>query len=52
MSVTRTDISGSLTAMGLRPGDRVMVHSSLSSMGHVEGCAATVVQAFLDVARA
>ena len=35
--------------MGFEPGDRVMVHSSLSSMGHVEGGAGTVVQAFLDV---
>ena len=35
--------------MGLEAGDRVMVHSSLSSMGHVEGGAAMVVQAFLDV---
>ena len=49
MSVTRTDIATSLRAMGLEAGDRVMVHSSLSSMGHVEGGAATVVQAFLDV---
>ncbi len=49
MNVTRTDITTSLSAMGLKAGDRVMVHSSLSSMGHVEGGAATVVQAFLDV---
>jgi aminoglycoside 3-N-acetyltransferase len=49
MSVARTDIAGSLAAMGLQAGDRVMVHSSLSSMGHVEGGAATVVQAFLDL---
>lgn len=49
MNVTRTDISSSLVAMGLEAGDRVMVHSSLSSMGHVEGGAGTVVQAFLDV---
>ena len=49
MNVTRDDIARSLTAMGLKAGDRVMVHSSLSSMGHVEGGAATVVQAFLDV---
>ena len=35
--------------MCLEVGDRVMVHSSLSSMGNVEGGAATVVQAFLDV---
>ena len=49
MSVTRSDIASSLRAMGLGAGDRVMVHSSLSSMGHVEGGASTVVQAFLDV---
>ena len=49
MNVTGADIAGSLRAMGLEAGDRVMVHSSLSSMGHVEGGADTVVQAFLDV---
>ncbi len=49
MSVTRTDISTSLESMGLKTGDRVMVHSSLSSIGHVEGGATTVVEAFLKV---
>ncbi len=49
MNVTRTDISASLESMGIKAGDHVMVHSSLSSIGHVEGGAATVVEAFLDV---
>ncbi|MEC8992000.1 MAG: AAC(3) family N-acetyltransferase [Candidatus Latescibacterota bacterium] len=49
MSVVRSDVIRSLESMGLKAGDRVMVHSSLSSMGHVEGGAPTVLQAFLDV---
>ena len=48
-SVTRTDIAADLRGMGLEAGAEVMVHSSLSSLGHVEGGAATVVEAFLDV---
>lgn len=49
MNVTRADIIASLESMGLKAGDRVMVHSSLSSIGHVDGGAPTVVEAFLDV---
>ena len=49
MSVTRTDISTGLKSMGLKAGDRAMLHSSLSRIGHVEGGALTVVGAFLDV---
>lgn len=49
MSVTRIDISTSLESMSLQASDRVMVHSSLSSIGHVEGGATTVVGGFLDV---
>ncbi len=49
MAVTRQDIVDGLRAMGLGEGDRVMVHSSLSSMGYVEGGAPTVVEAFLEV---
>jgi aminoglycoside 3-N-acetyltransferase len=49
MSVVRSDVIRSLESMGLKAGDCVMVHSSLSSMGHVEGGAPTVLQAFLDV---
>ena len=49
MNVTRADIIASIESMGLKAGDRVMVHSSLSSIGHVDGGAPTVVEAFLDV---
>lgn len=34
-----------LRRLGVRPGDTVLVHSSLSSLGHVEGGAATVIAA-------
>ena len=47
--LTQERIGASLRALGLRTGDIVFVHSSLSSMGHVEGGADAVVDAFLDV---
>ena len=48
-SLSRADISRSLEQLGLRAGDSVFVHSSLSRMGNVAGGAAAVVQAFLDL---
>lgn len=48
-SVTGEDIREGLSALGLGKGQTVMVHSSLSSFGRVEGGAPTVVQALLDV---
>jgi aminoglycoside 3-N-acetyltransferase len=42
-------IKEELVRCGLRNGDKVLLHSSLSSMGHVEGGAEAVVDAFLDV---
>jgi aminoglycoside 3-N-acetyltransferase len=36
-----------LNGIGLRPGNHVLVHSSLSSLGQVEGGAQTVVEALL-----
>ncbi|MEA1950019.1 MAG: AAC(3) family N-acetyltransferase [Planctomycetota bacterium] len=45
---TRDDLAKDLQKLGLRSGDCVMLHSSLSSLGMVEGGAATVVEAFLD----
>jgi aminoglycoside 3-N-acetyltransferase len=47
--IGREGIASALRFLGLRSGYHVLVHSSLSSMGHVEGGAATVVQALLDV---
>ena len=47
--MTRDDISQALRALGLAAGDVVMVHSSLRSIGYVEGGADAVVDALLDV---
>ncbi|GAB3004813.1 AAC(3) family N-acetyltransferase [Saccharothrix stipae] len=46
---TRESIGAELGAVGLRPGDTVLVHSSLRSLGWVCGGAVAVVQALLDV---
>jgi len=47
--VRREDIAGGLRQIGVGAGDVAIVHSSLSSMGRVEGGARTVIDAFLDV---
>jgi aminoglycoside 3-N-acetyltransferase len=47
-SVEKSDILQSLTALCLDPGDCVMVHSSLSSFGHVKGGAETVIDSLLE----
>ena len=47
--VTRADIRDGLRALGLQAGDAVGVHSSLSSLGHVDGGPDAVIDAFLDV---
>ncbi|MCP3760304.1 aminoglycoside N(3)-acetyltransferase [Streptomyces sp. TBY4] len=45
---TRASLAAELRALGLRPGETLLVHSSLSSLGWVCGGAATVVAALLD----
>ena len=47
--VVKSDIKEGLIALGLKTGDIVMVHSSLSSFGFVEGGANTVVEALREV---
>jgi aminoglycoside 3-N-acetyltransferase len=47
--VSRAEIIGGLERLGLAPGDRVVAHTSLSSFGHVDGGAATVIEALLTV---
>lgn len=47
--VVQRDITEGLKRLGLNKGDTVMIHSSLSSFGRVEGGAKTVVDALLDV---
>jgi aminoglycoside 3-N-acetyltransferase len=46
--VTREDVAAAAAAVGIVPSDTVMFHSSLSSMGTVEGGPDTVIDGFLD----
>ena len=46
--VVSGDIVLGLRRLGMGPGDRVLVHSSLSSFGYVEGGAPTVIDALLN----
>ncbi len=48
-SLTQSDIVAGLCDLGLYTGCNVLVHSSLSSFGHVEGGADTVIDALLEV---
>lgn len=48
-NVTRRDIVQGLDKLGLQGGDTVLVHSSLSSFGIVEGGAHTVIDALMHV---
>ena len=46
--VTKEDIKKGLKRLGLKRGDIVGVHSSLSSFGYVEGGADAVIDALLE----
>ena len=46
--VTQSEIAAGLARAGMRPGDTVLVHSSLSRFGHVEGGANAVIDALLQ----
>ena len=48
-TVTRADIAQALRSVGLKRGDSVMVHASLSSMGYVCGGAQAVIEALSEV---
>jgi aminoglycoside 3-N-acetyltransferase len=47
--VTRERLEADLKKMGLQAGDHVIVHSSLSKMGYVEGGAKALADAILNV---
>ncbi|MCP2177748.1 AAC(3) family N-acetyltransferase [Williamsia maris] len=47
--ISRDEMSTDLIELGLRRDDVVLCHSSLSRIGHVDGGAAAVVAALLDV---
>ncbi|CCK30942.1 SPBc2 prophage-derived aminoglycoside N(3')-acetyltransferase-like protein yokD [Streptomyces davaonensis JCM 4913] len=46
--VSRTTIADGLAELGVKPGETLLVHSSLSSLGWVCGAAVAVVQGLLD----
>ena len=46
--VNRSDVAEAAAAVGITPGDTVMFHSSLSSMGTVVGGPNTLIDGFLD----
>ena len=48
MNVSREDIKNAFIAAGCKDADTVMFHSSLKSMGYVDGGAETVYNAILD----
>jgi aminoglycoside 3-N-acetyltransferase len=48
-TVSRRQITDDLKALGIKQGDVLLVHSSLSRVGFVKGSADTVIDALLDV---
>ncbi|MBD3292863.1 MAG: hypothetical protein GF393_08075 [Armatimonadia bacterium] len=47
-TLTKQDIVEELRALGVGPGMTIMVHSSLSALGHVEGGAETLIEALIE----
>lgn len=48
VAVTRADIKESAERLGIKSGDSVIIHSSLKSLGYVEGGPDAVIDGFLD----
>jgi len=46
--LTKSDIEFSLSLMGIKNGDTLLVHSAYTAIGNVEGGADTVIDAFLS----
>jgi len=46
--VTKDRIKAGLRGLGLKEGDMVMVHASVSSFGHVEGGGEALIDALLE----
>ena len=47
--VSREQLAAELRSLGLRPGQDLLIHCSLRRIGPVEGGAATLLDALLDV---
>lgn len=45
---TKTDLQRDIAALGIKPGDTLLVHSSMTAVGEVEHGAHTVLDAFID----
>lgn len=45
---TKNDLLNDIAAIGIKPNDTLMVHSSMKSIGKVEGGADTVLDAFIE----
>jgi aminoglycoside 3-N-acetyltransferase len=48
ITVTAAQILKGLYSLGIKPGFKILVHSSLSSFGHVEGGADSVIDALIE----
>jgi aminoglycoside 3-N-acetyltransferase len=48
-TITKATIIGAMKSLGLKKGDHLLVHSSLSSMGKVSGGGDTIIEALLAV---
>ncbi|HUS80476.1 MAG TPA: AAC(3) family N-acetyltransferase [Armatimonadota bacterium] len=48
MTLTRQDVVDDLRTLGVGPGMTIMVHSSLSAIGRIEGGAETVIAALIE----
>lgn len=49
LPLTRTTLAAALRDLGVREGDLLIVHSSMSALGYVVGGAQTIVESLLDV---
>ncbi|NOZ20268.1 MAG: AAC(3) family N-acetyltransferase [Planctomycetes bacterium] len=47
--ITKEDLKRDILVLGLGPGDHVVVHTSLSKVGRIDGGPEALLQAFLDV---
>lgn len=48
-ALTKSDLIDQFKSIGIKEGDSLLVHSSLSKIGYIEGGAQTVVEALLEV---
>ena len=46
---TKSDLIRDLRALGIKENDTVLVHSSLSALGFIEGGAETVIEALKEI---